>query len=24
MPDALLKIGYCNYELKNYSEAARR
>ena len=21
IPDALLKIGYCNYELKNYSEA---
>jgi TolA-binding protein len=20
-PDALLKIGYCNYELKNYPEA---
>jgi tol-pal system protein YbgF len=21
MPDALLKIGYCNYELKNWAEA---
>ena len=21
LPDALLKIGYCNYELKNFSEA---
>ena len=21
MPDALLKIGYCNYELKNWADA---
>ncbi|MET0661189.1 MAG: tetratricopeptide repeat protein, partial [Steroidobacteraceae bacterium] len=21
LPDALLKIGYCNYELKNFSDA---